>query len=576
MHNWKWMWSYVKQCKTLYFVSIVLWLLESVSFLLSVVYQQKIIDDVIINGEYSLFWGLITTIIILFLAHSCFLIFGPYLSGIVHSRFRKLLIIKALKSLYNTPVERLYSERTGWYMEKITNEVPAVAKMMGEDIPDALKFIIHTIIVCIIIGFNSMPILFGVLLFSILFIFMGKIFGSKQKSISEQIQIEKSNLTICLEEGVESTREVIAFNSEKWELEKYTNVFKRYYKRVMSEAKLMVKQILIKDPITWGGYLTVLIIGGYQVLHGQLSIGFFVVIYQLTSELMMSCEKAYNFSVQVAGKMAFLERVRHFFEEKKDSDGLKDFTEEINTLALSKVCFQYDERNRIIINECDLTFPIGNKIALVGGSGSGKSTIALLLIRFLRPNIGSIIANDIKLEEIKRESWAERIGIVFQEPYLFHISIKDNLLMGLQNQSQRHIEHICKLMCIHDDIIKMPNGYDTIIGERGITLSGGQKQRLSLARSILRNPEILILDEATSALDRNTEYTIQKNLDQLRQGRTTIIIAHRLSTIINSDIIYVLKNGRVVERGTHTELLQNNYIYKELSNAETNLSIGAH
>ncbi|MGG4498890.1 ABC transporter ATP-binding protein [Brevibacillus reuszeri] len=572
MRNWVWIWSHISKCRGLYFIAMLLWLLESVAYIATLTLQQQIIDEVIVKGQYPLFWRMLAMIAICYVVYSLLFVFSPYLLGIVHSFFRKRLTALALDHLYHIPIPQLHKERTGRYVELFSNEIPAVARLIGEDIADAFKYIFHALIVSIVIGTASPLILAGVLVFSIIFVKMGRTFGARQKIMAAQIQKEKTAVVICMEEGVASTREVVAFNREEWEYKRYSKVFDRYYKSVMAEGKMMVKQLLTKDPIIWGSYMMALAVGGYQVLQGELSVGFFVVIYQLTSELMIGIEKAYKFSVEVAGKMAFVDRVRNFLEDRTISDGTLPFKEPVTSLSCSQITFRYDGSNDSVLKGCNLAFPIGKKVALVGGSGSGKSTIAHLLIRFYSPDSGCILVNEKEIEQIKRGDWAKKVTIVFQEPYLFALTIRENVVMGVENVTQEQIEHVCRLMCIHDDIVNLPNGYDTTIGERGITLSGGQKQRLALARAILRNPEILILDEATSALDRHTERLIQRNMDEIRQGKTTIVIAHRLSTIKNADIVYVMKGGRVEEQGTHAELLQNNHVYKELVDAEVKLS----
>ncbi|MET3290193.1 UNVERIFIED_CONTAM: ABC-type multidrug transport system fused ATPase/permease subunit [Brevibacillus sp. OAP136] len=569
MRNWKWIWSHISECKGLYFIAMLLWLLESVTYIATLTLQQQIIDEVFVKQQFSLFWKMLILIGICYVAYSLLFVFSPYLFGRVHSFFRRRLTEQALSHLNHIPIAQLHKERTGRYVELFTNEIPAVARLIGEDIADAVKYIFHACIVSIVIGTASPFILVGVTVFSILLVKMGRTFGGKQKKMVAQIQQDKTAVVVCLEEGVASTREVVAYHQEAWEHQKYLNVFGRYYQSVMTEGKMMVKQLLTKDPITWGSYMTALAIGGYQVLQGDLSVGFFVVIYQLTSELMIGIEKAYKFSVDVAGKMAFVDRVRNFLEERTILDGMVRLKEPVTSLSCTPITYRYDGSAAPVLKECEMVFPIGKKVALVGGSGSGKSTIAHLLIRFFSPDSGSIFVNGNDLEQIRREDWANKATIVFQEPYLFALTIRENVVMGLKDIPQEQIEYVCRLMCIHDDIMNLPQGYETTIGERGITLSGGQKQRLALARAVIRNPEILILDEATSALDRHTERLIQHNMDEIRKGKTTIVIAHRLSTITNADLIYVMKDGRVAERGTHEELLLNNRVYKELVDAET-------
>lgn len=184
-------------------------------------------------------------------------------------------------------------------------------------------------------------------------------------------------------------------------------------------------------------------------------------------------------------------------------------------------------------------------MAIIGESGSGKSTIAQLLLRFYEPDGGKIEVNHVPLSRIARESWAIKVNAVFQDPYLFPDTIRTNILMG-RRYSQAELEKACRDAEIHETIMELSSGYDTLLGERGITLSGGQRQRIALARAIIGNPEVLILDEATSALDLETERRVQANIDALRKGKTTIIIAHRLSTVENADVRYSISEGKLV------------------------------
>lgn len=572
MRNWSWTWSHIRQRKSQYTIAVLLWVMESAAYILTLTMQQQMIDEVIVKGQYPLFWRLLAMLAVCYLVYCLLFVFSPYLFGILHGFFRRRLTDMALDHLYHIPITQLHKERTGRFVELFTQEIPAVARLIGEDIPDAIKYMLHALIISIIIGAKSPLILAGVLVFSIVFIIMGRTFGARQKKLAAQIQEERTAVVICMEEGVAATREVVAFHREEWEHTRYLSVFNRFYKSVMAEGKMMVKQLLTKDPILWGSYLTVLAIGGYQVLQGELSIGYFVVIYQLTSELMIGIEKAFKFSVEVAGKMAFVERLRAFLEDPTIPDGALSLRQPIQSLVCSHIQFSYEGRIEPVLKDCSLTFPIGKKIALVGESGSGKSTIAHLLTRFFSPAAGNILVNEMDLETMKREDWAHKATIVFQEPYLFAMSIRENVTMGAKNITQEQLEYICRMMCIHEDILCLPNGYETVLGERGITLSGGQKQRLALARAVIRNPEILILDEATSALDSHTERLIQQHVDEIRKGKTTIVIAHRLSTIQNADVIYVMKNGRVEEQGTHEQLLANHHVYKQLVDAEARLN----
>ncbi|WP_238403008.1 ABC transporter ATP-binding protein [Paenibacillus mesophilus] len=205
-------------------------------------------------------------------------------------------------------------------------------------------------------------------------------------------------------------------------------------------------------------------------------------------------------------------------------------------------------------------------MAFVGASGSGKSTIAQLLVRLYEPTGGRLLVNGFPIEQLDREQWAGRTNIVFQEPYLFPDTIRNNLTFG-RSVSDQKLMDMCRDMQMHDVFASLPQGYDTPVGERGVTLSGGQRQRLAIIRSLLADPDILILDEATSSLDAETERKVQRYMDEARRGKTTIVIAHRLSIVENADIIYVLDQGTLAEQGTYEELADNGPVFRRLIKA---------
>jgi len=217
-----------------------------------------------------------------------------------------------------------------------------------------------------------------------------------------------------------------------------------------------------------------------------------------------------------------------------------------------------------VIDNFNLTIRPGQKVALVGPSGSGKSTISNLLLRFYDIDTGSIKVDGMDIRKLGLDSYRNNIGVVLQEPFLFSGSIRENIAYAKRDATNAEIEHAADLANVTEFVEKLPDGFDTLIGENGASMSGGQKQRLAIARAVLKNPSILILDEATSALDTVSEYLVQDALDKLMEGKTTIIIAHRLSTIKNADMIVELDAGRIVQKGTHIELMEQPGIYREL------------
>ena len=252
-------------------------------------------------------------------------------------------------------------------------------------------------------------------------------------------------------------------------------------------------------------------------------------------------------------------------EPEKDKPNATDLTDVKGEITIKNLNFSYEE-GKEVIHDLSLDIKKGQVFALVGSSGGGKTTLCHLIPRFYNVPDGSIFIDGKDVNDLTAHSLRDNIGIVQQDVYLFNASIKDNILYGRQDATFEEVVECAKMANVHEFVMSLPNGYDTIIGERGIKLSGGQKQRLSIARVFLKNPPMLILDEATSALDNITEIMVQKSLNQLSKGRTTIVVAHRLTTIKNADCIAVIDQGRVVEKGSHEELLKANGAYAKLYN----------
>lgn len=526
--------------------------------------QEALINDVIIEGQSERFTTILIQIAIAYLMYSVMFTIGPYVTNHTYTRLRKRLAIRLMDRMHKLPISDLQKERSANYVYHFSNDVEHSSYMIGQEIPQMVQQLIGIIVMVWIVAKASPIFVVIVLLFGIPFIALGKKFADPRKKASGEVNRTRSDLLVHLEEGISATREVLAFHRERWEEKRYQSFFDKYFKSSMKEAKVINKQILWSDPLRLGANIAVLFVGGWLVFEGRLLIGTYVVVFQLTSMILTTLSHLYNSIMQMYGKLASVERLRGVLDGQDIVEGTLSLEEPVRSLSFDHVAFQYLDKGNSILSDVSIEFPIGKKIALVGTSGGGKSTIASLLVRFFEPNSGHIWVNGKSLEQLKRPDWNSKISIVFQDPYLFPDTIRTNLLLGLTGISDEQMIEVCRAIRIHDVIDAFPEGYETVVGERGITLSGGQRQRLALARAMLYDPEILILDEATSALDMETERKIQHELDHLRKHKTTIIIAHRLSTIQNADIIYLLDRGIVAEQGTHVQLMEKTSIYRRL------------
>jgi len=488
----------------------------------------------------------------------------PYVTEGLYNKLHLRISEDFLGHLQRIPFKGFQSNKVTDYVVNFTQDVRGVSELAARFFPNALNELFTATVLIIIIARSSPYLLIIIVVLSFIYILLGKYFGPKVKAVHKEVADNRSNLIVNIEEGVASTREVIAYHRLDWESMRYNRVFSKYFNSVMNEGKLTNKMLLAVDPFRWGINLSVIGLGGYLVIQGQLSIGLFIVLYFYSTQLMDKIKVIFDLFVIFMGRLANLERLKKVFDIEKEAEGSLALQETINEIRFEQTFLYFENENHPVLTNINTTFPIGKKIGIVGPSGSGKSTLAKMLIRSYQPTKGNVIINNKKLNAINEEDWLSKISIVMQEPYLFQGTIRTNLLMGKKNIKEEDIIYACKAVKIYDYIVSLPDSFETLIGERGITLSGGQRQRIALARAILENPEILILDEATSALDVETEKYIQEQLDLIMKDRTMIIIAHRLSTIQNADKIYAIEKGEIVEEGTHHELLLNGNLYREL------------
>ncbi|WP_127534222.1 ABC transporter ATP-binding protein [Paenibacillus kobensis] len=536
----------------------------------SLVYVQKIlIDDVFGAGHYSLLAGVIAVFAAAGLVHALmFTMTSRYLVknefAISHSLLRGML-----GRIENVPVERFGRDRNGKYVYTMTQDLFQAASFLGWQLPRGGQEILNLLILIGFIGFASPVLLLMVLVMCGFYLAAGYYFSPKLKEAAKKVSERRTALIIQIEEGVASTREVIAFHRLKWEEKLYNKLFDQYFEQMMEEGKLVNRQMRWSDPMKWGTGLIVLGYGGYELMHGRISIGTFVVVFQFATQMSDSCYNVFQFFMGFSSQLAYMERVNSIITLEQNKPGVLKLSEQPKTIDFDEVRFRYSDELPDVLQSLTAELPAGRKLAFVGSSGGGKSTIAQLLVRFYDPSQGEVRLNGIPLHELDRRQWTDGLSIVFQDPYMFPDTIRANLLLGREELSEEDMAEACRIAQIDNFIEGLPDGYDTQVGERGIKLSGGQRQRLAIARAILGDPSILVLDEATSALDLETERRLLAALDERRDGLTTIMIAHRLSTIENADRIYVLDGGRLADCGTHAELLERpGGVYGELLMAQ--------
>jgi len=348
------------------------------------------------------------------------------------------------------------------------------------------------------------------------------------------------------------------FNNEQYELQRYDDKMATWEVAAIRNQTSLSVLNFGQGAIISLGITILMLLAGKGVVTGELSIGDLVLINAFLLQLYLPLGFLGFVYREIRHSLADMERMFSLLEEdietvdKKDAQTLKVKRGEIQ---FEQVNFHYDA-NRQILHDINFTIEAGTKVAFVGASGSGKSSLVRLLFRFYDPQSGKITIDGIDIRDIKQQSLRQAIGVVPQDTVLFNDSIYHNILYGNPSADRQAVFDAAKQAHIHQFIERLPDGYDSLVGERGLKLSGGEKQRVAIARTLLKNPQILIFDEATSALDSHSEKAINQELQSISTNKTTLVIAHRLSTIVNADTILVLEHGKIIERGTHEQLLK--------------------
>ena len=473
--------------------------------------------------------------------------------------------------LQKLPFSYYDEHETGKIMSRMTNDLMEVSELAHHG-PENL-FICGITVILSFAYLLSINWIFTLVIFACVPFLVIITLAMRKKMNKAFLETRKSvaQINASLESSITGIRVTKAFTNEQKELEKFEVGNENYVKSRSVAYKSMGQFFSSTTFITDLFNVVILVVGGILVIFNEMEMASYVTFVVSINLFITPLTTLINFVEQyqngVTGFKRFLE-IMDATEEVEDKDAI--YVEKLRgNIEFKNVSFEY-ETTKGVLNDVSFKIAEGKTVALVGPSGGGKTTICHLIPNFYKVSAGNIYIDGYDINKLSFRSLRGNIGIVQQDVFLFNGSIKENILYGKENATDEEIFEACKRANIHDYILSLENGYDTQIGERGVKLSGGQKQRLSIARVFLKNPSILILDEATSALDNATEVLIQKSLDELSKGRTTIVVAHRLSTIKNADIIFVVENGKICESGNHEQLLKSNGRYKLLYDAQFN------
>ena len=535
----------------------------------------KVVDAIVsglqtdqdINTIFASIDTIILWLIAIYGGHALFTYFGEYMMASIGSKTVLALRTRMSTHLYSLPIEYFHDHQRGDLLSRLTSDLDAVAETIGEGVPGLVSAIIG------IIGATAMMIwispMLGISIIAIICI--GILCLTWLSKRARRVYLKNQSALGAFNSGIEEIvvgKPIIqTFGLEETTTNQVNILNDNLFKSMRSAAftsQLVEPLVKFLNQIT---YCLVAIQGGLMVLRGSISIGdiqaFFLYVGQVSDPLSRSSYILTKFQETSAALGRIYEVIDTPSEIDKGNKTLGDTTPHPGTIDFEHVDFGYTPSN-VFMKDINIHIPGGSMVAIVGPTGAGKSTLVNLIMRFYDIINGRITIDGIDIRDVSRESLHHTVGMVLQDAWIFTGTIADNIGYGKPNASREEIEYVAKLAMADHFIRTLPDGYDTVLKRGGDDLSQGQRQLITIARAFLANPTILILDEATANVDTHTEVEVQKAMNTLLKGRTSIVIAHRLSTIKNADFLLVVENGTIVEQGTHHGLIERGGHYKEL------------
>ncbi len=535
-------------------------LTSSVAFLV-----KPALDDVFIKkNSLMLKWIPLAVIALYLLKGIC-----TYLQTILMSYIGQRVIADLRNSLYQQIQKQSLAfftqHPTGLLMSRITNDVASVQGAVSEAITSLLRDSATLVFLVMIVFYRDWQLaIVGMLVFPLTIYPIAKV-GDKMRKVATRTQVTMGSLTALLQETIAGARIVKAFGREDYENDRFANNNERLFKLTLKSVAINAISSPFMEFLGGIGIAAIIFYGGNQVINGRSTPGTFFSFLAALLMLYEPIKRLTNVNNIIQQGIAGAERVFSIIDadpdikDKQDALTLPDIA---RCIEIKDVSFRYEETP--VLKNVNLTIKAGEVIAFVGMSGGGKTTLVNLIPRFYDVTAGQILIDGFDLREVTIASLRRQMAMVTQQTILFNDTVRSNIAYGDLEKGEEDITRAARAANAHDFIVGLPQGYDTVIGEQGTKLSGGEKQRLSIARALLKDAPILILDEATSSLDTEAEMEVQGALDNLMQGRTTLVIAHRLSTVRHADRIVVLVGGEIVEEGTHEALLEKKGEYYKL------------
>jgi ATP-binding cassette subfamily B protein len=561
--------SYYKPVRLIFITDMVCAFAVAVCDLFYPMITRNIINIYVPNQQFELMikWLLILGgIYVLKFGLNYYITYYGHIMGVkMQANMRKDIF----EHLQDLPFVFFDENKTGSLSSRIINDLMDISELAHHGPEDLFISTVMLIGSFIMLSRINLPL--SLIVFSIvpLLILVAMKLRIKMEDAFMETRETIGEVNATIENSISGIRVSKAFSNKEIEIEKFNKNNSKFQEARRKAYKVMAEFHVGSSFIIDILNIVVLSAGAIFFFKGRINFGDFAAFLLYIGNFLNPIRKLVNFVEQYQSGISGFKRFAEIMEKdvEKDDPGAEDIFEVRGDISFNKVTFAYDD-NKEILKDISFDIEAGETVALVGPSGGGKTTLCHLIPRFYEIEEGSISIDNIDIRKFTRRSLRKNIGIVQQDVFLFTGTIYENIQCGKFDASREEVYEAAKKANIHDFIMSLPEGYDTYVGERGVKLSGGQKQRISIARVFLKNPPILVLDEATSALDNATELLIQKSLEELSRGRTTVVVAHRLSTIKNADEIIVLTEKGIQEKGSHEELLEKKGIYAELYNSQ--------
>jgi len=552
--------------KKIVMIGLILIILKSLSGLVLPYATKNLIDDIIPNEDMRALTLLLIVVVISIIIQAVSSFSLTRLLSVEAQHLISLLRAKVQKKLLTLPISFFDNNKSGALVSRVMSDVEGVRNLVGTGLVQLIGGSLTSIIsLVILIKINATMTLFVLLPVAIFAFIALKAFGYIRPIFRARGKIN-AEVTGRLTETLNGIRVIKGFNAEAQEQSTFEDGVERLFlnvKKSLTATALMTSSSALLLGLASAGIMGM---GGYFIMNGGMTYGEFVSFTLFLGFMIAPIVQMSNIGSQLTEAMAGLDRTQELMEMEEEDDPAKR-TLQIEAvkgdILFDNVSFSY-EKGKEVLHDISFSAPAGSVTALVGSSGSGKSTIAGLAATFLNPNKGEVSMDGIDLSRVNLNSYRSHLGVVLQDDFLYEGTIRENILFPRPNASEEELMAAVKGAYVHEFTDRFDDGLETVIGERGVKLSGGQRQRISIARALLADPKVIILDEATSNLDTESETFIQKSLQSLMNDRTTFVIAHRLSTIQKADQILVIEEGEIVESGKHQELLDQKGRYFDL------------